>query len=273
MKKLVPYNFWHSDPVKPDETLVLSGEDFADNAVVELAEKKDKWIAVRPLQKSRQCLKAAIPAEFKYGTWQCRVRQNGELSKEIAVNAPDVWWKQGDGGVDAAFPGSWLRLFGKCLNLTGDSKVKIGKQILKCSEQDCFALKVILPENTPAGTFPVEIFNGSSWNSAGSLEIREKKKDERIVLNLLSHPAADPTGLKDSTFAFVQMLERARSIPGGAIIDIPRGRFRIDAVLRPMTYMNSQLFVMENVTLRGAGPNLTTLWWTDKKEALPVLIE
>ena len=40
-----------------------------------------------------------------------------------------------------------------------------------------------------------------------------------------------------------------------------------------MTYMDSQLFVMENVTLRGAGPNLTTLWWPDKKEALPVLIE
>ena len=273
MKEQHPFIFWHSDPVRPDETLVLAGEDFAENALVELAEAKGKWVAVKPVQKSRQCLKTVIPSEFRYGTWQCRVRQGGEVSKEISVNAPDVWWKQGDGGVDAAFPGSWLRLFGKCLNLTGNSKLRIGKKEFPCQEQDCFALKATVPENMQTGTFPLEVFNGSSWAAAGTLEIRERKRDERIVLDLLSHPNADPTGLKDSTLAFVQLLERARCIPGGAIIEIPRGRFRIDANLRPMTYMDSQLFVMENVTLRGAGPNLTTLWWPDKKEALPVLIE
>ena len=117
MKEQQPFIFWHSDPVRPDETLVLAGEDFAENAFVELAEAKGKWVAVKPVQRSRQCLKAVIPPEFRYGTWQCRVRQGGVVSKEISVNAPDVWWKQGDGGVDAAFPGSWLRLFGKCLNL------------------------------------------------------------------------------------------------------------------------------------------------------------
>ena len=37
MKELHPFIFWHSDPVRPDETLVLAGEDFAENAFVELA--------------------------------------------------------------------------------------------------------------------------------------------------------------------------------------------------------------------------------------------
>ena len=28
MKEMHPFIFWHSDPVRPDETLVLAGEDF-----------------------------------------------------------------------------------------------------------------------------------------------------------------------------------------------------------------------------------------------------
>ena len=50
MKELHPFIFWHSDPVRPDETLVLAGEDFAENALVELAEAKGKWVAVKPVQ-------------------------------------------------------------------------------------------------------------------------------------------------------------------------------------------------------------------------------
>jgi len=99
-----PYVFWHSEPVRPDETLVISGEDFESSAVLEIAEQNGKWLAVKPLQIGKQSLKAVIPPEFKFGTWRGRVKQGKDVSEEFTVNAPEIWWKQGDGGVDAAYP-------------------------------------------------------------------------------------------------------------------------------------------------------------------------
>lgn len=260
----IPLIFWHSDPVKPDETLVLSGEDLAGNAVVEFSEQKNKWLAGVTLQQTPQSLKAVVPAALKPGTWTCRVKQGKNVSREFVVNAPDVWWKQGEGGMETAWSGSWLRIFGKCLNITGKSKIRIGSTEIICTESDCFALRAEVPEKIKAGSYPLEIFNGSIWGSGGNVEINMRKPDTRPVLDIMNTPGMDPTGMKDCTLPFVQTLEFARGL-GGAIIQLPRGRFRIDGILRPGTYMDSQLFLPENTTLRGAGPNETSLWWPDKK--------
>lgn len=267
-----PLVFWFSDPVRPDETLVVAGEDFADGAVIEFNDHEDRWISAEPLQATRQSLKAVVPTSLEYGVWQCRVRQGTMVSRIFVVNAPDVWWKQGEGGLDACLAGGWLRLFGKCLNLRDQSKLRVGQIEIACAESDAFALAAALPADFGPGVYPLEVFNGGAWAGAGQVTVGPRPADTRPVLDIMNYPTIDPTGQRDCTLAFVQAMEFARCL-GGAIIQVPRGRFRIDGILRPSVYMDSQLFVPENTTLRGAGANLTSLWWPDKKTALPVLIE
>ena len=97
-----PVVFWHSDPVMPDETVVLAGADFSASTVVELALVGDgqerQWTAVTPAQWSEISLKAVVSAAWRKGIYACRARDGEAVSKTVHLNAPDVWWKQGEGG-------------------------------------------------------------------------------------------------------------------------------------------------------------------------------
>ena len=127
-----PVILWHSDPVGPDETVAIQGEDFSSDAVVELsaipdtgAESEAKWEKVSPLQSSAQCLKAVVPAGYAPGLYRCRVSQKQAISNDVVLNEPDIWWIQGDEGQTSARSGGWLRVFGKCLNLGGISQITL----------------------------------------------------------------------------------------------------------------------------------------------------
>lgn len=73
----------------------------------------------------RSGLLVSIPAGYADRT---------RLRPPIVLNAPDVWWIQGDGGLGATRAGRWIRVFGKCLNLSGASRVclasSLGKEIV-----------------------------------------------------------------------------------------------------------------------------------------------
>ena len=91
-------------------------------------------MTVKPLQVSDHSIKLVIPPTFKPGLFAFRVRNGAEVSPVRVVNAPDVWRLQGDKG-EAASPGGWVRLFGKCLNFGGTSLVT-----LKAKQGDCWSL-------------------------------------------------------------------------------------------------------------------------------------
>ncbi len=76
----VPRVFWASDPVRPDETVLLQGSGFADGAVVELARLVDRpakrpgrratpgsWTRATVLQRSDCSIKFVVPAQWKPG--------------------------------------------------------------------------------------------------------------------------------------------------------------------------------------------------------------
>ena len=276
-----PIVFWHSDPVMPDETLVLSGADFSADSVVELAlvgdNSKTKWTAVAPEQWSEISLKAVVPATWPKGVYACRVRNGENVSKTVFLNEPDVWWKQGEGGGDAALSGGWLRLFGKCLDIDGGAKVRLANgPELELEERGCFALRAKVPDGLPAGDYQVESSNGqggaAGWRTSGTLVVKAPVPDTRPVFNVLEN-GADPTGMKDCTLAIVQALERAHGMKTGGIVYLPRGRYRVDGTLRSGTFMDSPLVLPENVSLRGEGASLTSLWWPTRENPLPMLIE
>ena len=284
-----PAIFWHSDPVGPNETLVLAGGNFAHDAVVELSvitgdalDGERVWTAIRPLQSTGSSLKAVIPAAWPIGIYSCRVKQGDSVSKTVFVNAPDAWWKQGDEGVDRARQGGWLRILGKCLDFEGKATVSLvatgdAKEngALEMEDVSCFSLKAKIPAGLKPGSYRVLISNGKGGDAglrdAGVLEALPVKEAPRAIVNVLEF-GADPGGIRDCTLSIVQAIERLSMI-GGGVVYFPRGRYRIDAILRSGTWIKSALFIPENITLRGDGPDLVSLWWPDQERALPTLID
>ena len=283
-----PVLFWHSDPVGPNETVVLAGGNFAPDAVVELGLLTGKgkagepeWTAVQPLQATEISLKAVIPATWAPGVYACRVKQGSGFSKTVYVNAPDIWWKQGDEGVDRARQGGWLRILGKCLDFDNKATVSLqaqgGKETvaLALETTSCFNLKAKIPANLAPGSYRVLVSNGKGGKEgvrdAGILEALPVKPAPKAIISV-ADLGADTTGMKDCTLPIVQAIERLSMI-GGVVVYFPRGRYRIDAILRSGTWIKSPLFIPEGITLRGDGPDLVSLWWPDQEKALPTLID
>lgn len=282
----VPVIFWHSDPVGPDETVVLAGGNFTADVTVELARRSDsdgktgKWTAVKPLQQTAVSLKATVPATWQPGIYACRVRQGEQVSKTVELNTPDVWWMQGDEGVDRARQGGVLRLLGKCLDFGGHARVVLinsdsREYPLKVTDASCYNLSAALPADLPPGSYRVKTGNGYGGQAAlaevGILELLPARQANKYIVSVVDL-GADPTGMKDSTLAIVQATERLSCL-GGGTVHFPRGRYRIDGILRSGTWINAPLIIPENISFRGDGADLTCLWWPDRTEPLTALIE
>ena len=71
-----PQVIWASEPVRPDETLMVMGEGFTGNSVVELGLRTDssnpgakEWTELRPIQASKRSLKVVVPKEWPLNMW------------------------------------------------------------------------------------------------------------------------------------------------------------------------------------------------------------
>ena len=129
----LPLIFWHSQPVRPNETLMLAGASLDPGTVVEACPLPDTdpgrpaapapldkglgWQPLRLLQLTPQLAQAVLPAG-KEGVFACRVRTGETAGTARLVNAPDAWFAQGDQG-ETASPGGWIGVFGTCIALGG----------------------------------------------------------------------------------------------------------------------------------------------------------
>ena len=131
-----PQVFWASDPIRPDETVLLQGCDFA-GAVVEVVRLDDAtpsgpandwpWAVVPVLQASDCSLKFALPADWSLSVFACRVKTGQAVSEATLLNVPDPWWLQGDEGQQAT-PGGWLRVLGKSLHFGRPARIRLEPQ-------------------------------------------------------------------------------------------------------------------------------------------------
>ncbi|MEI8038442.1 MAG: hypothetical protein WCJ14_08630 [Verrucomicrobiota bacterium] len=124
-----PFIFWHSQPVRPAETLMLAGANFTAGSVVEACRLADlepgepvafdpqgpglRWEPLTTLQLTPQLAQAVMPASAE-GVFACRVRTGTLAGAVRRINGPDAWFAQGDLG-EAASPGGWIGVFGTCL--------------------------------------------------------------------------------------------------------------------------------------------------------------
>jgi hypothetical protein len=275
-----PKIFWASDPVHPNETVMVSGADLGGvNAVVEIARLGDaphplhngdpmEWTRVPVLQGSEETLKFVVPAAFKMGVFDCRVTVNG-AKDEVKLNMPDVWWIQGDEG-DSATPGGWLRIMGKSLNLLGAGDVVVvdgkTKPLHLQPVGDAYSLRVDLPATMTPGHYRLSVHNGAGANEGYGQPVDFQIIPARVaptnVYSVLETYGPDAvTEMRQKTLVkYNQPLDRTEGIlaalkkakdNGGGIVYFPAGRYTV----------KGPLVIPEHTILRGEGEGLVTLWW------------
>jgi hypothetical protein len=280
-----PVIFWVSDPVRPDETVLMTG-DFGDDAVVEVARLDDpkpttpaaslaaalqpkEWRRAAVLQKSRACLKFTLPADWKMGVFACRVTCGGKACAPVLINAPGPWWVQGDAG-DAATPGGWLRVLGRSLNFGGPSLLRLqpaaGNAVtLEAKAADGYSLRFDAPAGLAPGAYMAFVHNGlggdAAWRAAGTVRIDPPADWPKEIFSVLDTYGPDAaTEARKSLVKYRPIPDRTEGIQaalakakanGGGVVYFPAGRYGV----------KGEVQVPPRTVLRGEGEGLVVLWW------------
>ncbi len=273
-----PRIFWASDPVGPDETVLVQGSEF-DGAKVELSKLADSGQpAAGPqkmevLQGSESSLKFIVPADWKQGVYALKVTgKDGKVSKEWLINSPDVWWVQGDEG-EAATPGGWLRAFGKSLNFGEKTQLRLtdgaGKaSIIEAGKADAFAASFEIPSGLAPGSYTAAMHNGlggdAGWRDVPAVRIDPPVAWPQEVFSVLDFygPKAVGEAIKSRQRyqPFMDRMEGVRAAlgkakaNGGGIVYFPAGKYLI----------TERLEIPPRTVIRGAGQNMSLLWWGEK---------
>jgi hypothetical protein len=263
-----PVIIWESDPVRSGETVVVRGDAFGRTAKVEVSiSGQGEWKQAEVLQQTERTLKFVLPKELPAGVVSYRIQVDGSFSEVRKLNAPQVWWIQGD-QVESATPGGWIRLFGLNLGLKKGAKVILrndGISVpLRLIAVDDFNFQAEVPTGVSPGRYKVE-FQGGESAEVGEIELvkppMQKTKEYRVT-DFGAVPGQPDsiqyyTGMKaadqvDST-ASIQKALNAAGKSGGGIVYFPRGIY----------VLSKGVEVPAGVILRGAGRGQTALSWVD----------
>jgi hypothetical protein len=263
-----PVIIWASDPVPSGETVVVRGDAFGRKANVEVSiSGQGDWKPAEILQQTERTLKFVLPKELPAGVVSFRIQVDGSFSKVRKLNAPQVWWIQGD-QVESATPGGWIRLFGLNLGLKKGAKVILrndGMSVpLRLIAVDDFNFQAEVPAGIALGRYKVEFQEGESAE-VGEIELvkppMQKTKEYRVTDfgAVPGQPDAIQyyTGMKaadqvDSTESIQKALNAAGK-SGGGVVYFPRGIY----------VLSKGVEVPAGVILRGAGRGQTALSWVD----------
>jgi len=272
-----PTVFWASDPVRPDETVMVQGGDLADATWVAVERVPDtaKRLAVsaraervKPIQVSDVSLKFVLPASLKMGVYAFKVVTPAGAAAPVALNRPQAWWAQGDLGTDAS-PGGWIRVFGKCLSLTEHSKARVElvgpKRQTLAGETTPWQARVEIPKNLPTGEYRLRVHHGNGgelgWSEAVTLRVRQPEPWPQTIFSVKEY-GADATGRADASVAIKDALAAAEK-NGGGIVFLPRGRYSVKEMLE----------IPRFTVLRGEKADRTCIFWPDMQEPPEALLK
>jgi len=281
--RVPPSIFWISDPVQPDEVVMVEGANWGNSPRIELSWLRDdkpgqppagdaiiqKNVVLTPLQVTSSSVKFLVPPDWKPGVYSFQVSADDSKSTPELINAPVPWWQQGDWGREAS-PGGWLRVFGRCLSMNENTTLALQHAgqtlILTPIQQDQWSLNVSLPDNLAEGEYNTWVHNGcggpAAWKQIGMVKIKAHpplwKSD---VFDICEYGAVANDEFEDGPA--VQAALNAAGKNGGGIVLIPRGRFQI----------NTTLVIPRFVLLRGEGKDLSQIYWRDRITPLETLIQ
>lgn len=242
----VPRVVWWSDPVKPGESVELYGADFRQ-AKVEV-----DGVQVPVAKTTESGLWFTFPENSQKRVADVKVSGPDGTCSAFTLNNPSVAWLQGEEGCTCVFPGDKLRLFGSCLKIA-TPRVTLAGRALKLVQEDEWSLAALVPRDFPLGRHEVKISNGESGLvSAGTIKVVAKAKTWKDDVFDVTAYGARPSDHGDDTAAFRAALAAAEK-NGGGVVFVPAGRFQLRGEIR----------IPEHVLFKGAGRNLTSVYWPD----------
>ena len=274
-----PKAFWVSDPVEPDDTVLVAGSGFGASPVVRLLPLKGgvrgnpddapapaawaKAVVVPVLQPTDESLKFVLPSALDPGTWLLRIESaDGGISQPVRLNCPTVYWLQGDTGLGSVSPGGRLRIFGRCVGAPpAQGQVRLrqagGTKTLtfKTESATCWSVELAVPADIDRGVWDVSVHNGLGrhygWVHAGPITVAVAETWPDTVFNVLEYGATGDGTFEDALG--IDMALAAAKKAGGGVIVFPRGRYLMDHSLELPRY----------TVLRGESRELSCIFWPD----------
>lgn len=271
-----PSIFWASDPVDPNETALVTGDGLADLVDIRLERLNDNSATVRApsastsvasLQANNSSVKFSIPAEFGAGAYRFTlVSKSGEATGYL--NAPIVYWVQGDRGLDASV-GGWLRVLGRDISRTNEAILSLASPTwslkLHPKSWSLWDAEFEIPNDMHPGRYALRIWNGngdlSTWRDAGMVEILRQPKSNSTIASAKDYGARGD-GETDDTASINAELKSLGSHGGGTLY-FPRGRYTL----------SDALMIPDHVTLKGEDRTLVSLNWKDSDNPPLALID
>lgn len=257
--------FWASEPVRPNETVMLAGDDLDKVSRIRIRRAGSQtWSTATALQTTPVSLKFVVPADWKIGVYECEIK-GSDWTQTLHLNDAEIWWMQGDGG-SFATPGGTLRVFGKLMNLSVSAEAVLktanGPAIsVRTSPGDGYSLSFALPTTLPDGDYQVMVRNGatSPWGKAGVLEVKAAAPWPQQIFNVMDFYGAEAdTEIRrtwergrppvDRTEAILAAVKKAEA-NGGGIVYLPQGQYAFDGELK----------MPARTILKGEGMGLTVL--------------
>lgn len=271
-----PTVFWASDPVKPGQTVQLSGIDLDRVEAVEVFRLPDATAdagsATPPpqpaevLAKTENTLSFVLPDDLEPGVYSATLC-SAEAPVVVQLNAPDAYWVQGDRG-PAASPGGWLRISGRNIALSEQATVRLiapdGRETeIRVEKPDPWSATFVLPAGLSPNTYSMRLWNGrgdaTAWREGGKLAVEDAEPANRPAMKLSSRQPDDPDN--DDT-ARINAALTALAKRGGGTLTLQYGNYRLSGALH----------IPDGVSLKGESRDLVALIWKDTETPPDALI-
>lgn len=269
-----PSIFYASDPVGPDETVLVTGAGLEEIDSIFVQRIPDDAgtlpppIRVDPVQPSSTSVKFTIPPEVASGMYRYTLATRDGSASGV-LNAPAVFWSQGDRG-SCATPGGVLRILGRniarnesaTLSLsTSDGAIVVA---LHPQRHTMWDASFSLPTSLDVGIYRLRLQNGQGGAlgavDAGTFGICRSAMRPAVSIDPKSFGALGD-GHADDTAAIAHALGEAAK--NGGEVRLPRGRYRL----------SDALHIPAGVILRGERRDLVALIWKDFESPPSALVE
>ncbi|MBR1292468.1 glycosyl hydrolase family 28-related protein [Bradyrhizobium ottawaense] len=271
-----PVLFWQSDPIEPGQTALFAGADLGGDTTIEFRQlvndpaqtSSGAYTAGVVRQTSDTMVKADVPADFTKGVYAFALHsRNGTV--EGRLNAPDLYWTQGDVG-QSATAGGWLRFVGRNISSNKQARLTLetsdGKPVRQLSPTSAtlWEAEFAVPKDLTPKQYNFKLWNGhgdASAQAVGTLEIIASPSQATAVLDLRSF-GAKGDGKTDDLPAFVAALGKIEAQGGGTLF-VPRGTYLVSSTIK----------LPPNTHLLGEERDLTVLILQDQEQPPEVFIQ
>ncbi|TYL89368.1 hypothetical protein FXB40_36330 [Bradyrhizobium rifense] len=272
-----PSIFWSSDPVGPDETVIVTGDHLDTVTAINIDRVPDGASNAKPaatqsvelLQQNAQSVKFITPRDLAAGIYRFTlVYPQGTMSKRL--NLPTVYWSQTARG-DTVSPGGTIQVFGRnIVRRSAAARLVLvpeaaGQPVaLPAASGDLWRGSFRVPDTLPLGDYRLRLSNGDGGDDefvdAGRIHVVVVAAENGRTFNVRDYGAIGD-GAVNSAFAIRAAVDAAQQSGGGTVY-LPRGRY----------LMTGTLMLPPGVSLRGERTDIVNLVWQDAENPPEALI-